>query len=100
MENYMVINGKKIEISKETADNLEREFNPKNRIDIEEGDFKIETIDFGCRLDFRGDTILKMFSKKSTRDSKDSFYIGTFLNPVDERYKIKFEGNDIYLKRK
>ena len=29
MKNYMMINGKKIEISDETADNLEAEFSPK-----------------------------------------------------------------------
>ena len=31
MKNFMQVNGKKIEISQETADNLEREFSPKSK---------------------------------------------------------------------
>jgi hypothetical protein len=34
MNNFMMINGKKIEISQESADNLEREFAPKSKRQI------------------------------------------------------------------
>ena len=97
----MKINGKTIEISQETADNLEKEFS--NKIpDIKDGDFKIEDgVCGGYKLKFKGQTILEIFSETSCIDTPNSFKICS-LEPdrCFDKYKMVVEHDGIYIRKK
>ena len=47
MNNYIYINGKKIEISEETADNLKKKFSEKSPYELEKGDYYYTIKEYG-----------------------------------------------------
>jgi len=98
MDNYMKINGKKIEISQETADNLQKEFG-KGVKDICTADFKIkEGCCGGYTLYFKNKRVLEIYSEASG-DEEESFKIASIMPDVAEGYKLVVEGNGVYIKK-